>query len=128
MAHELRGWYHAGLALINPALEHVQTDDEQRQGPAFRASALAVHAAFAGVLGRHDIADATSEEALSIARVSNDPESLFMASHLRAQTFLYLGRIAEIPPIIEEARALAEGPAWKGWETGRFWAAGLKTL
>ncbi|HEX6222642.1 MAG TPA: adenylate/guanylate cyclase domain-containing protein [Acidimicrobiia bacterium] len=127
-AHELRGWYHAGLALLDPALEHVRTDDEQRQGPAFRASALAVQAAFAGVLGRHDIADATSEEALSVARVSNDPESLLMASHLRAQTLLYLGRINEIPPIIEEATALAEGPAWNGWETGRFWAAGLKTL
>ena len=127
-AHELRGWYHAGLALLNPALDRVQTDDKQRHGPAFRASALAVHGAFAGVLGRHVIADATSEQALSVARVSNDPESLLMAFHLRAQTLVYLGRMTEVPPIIEEATALVEGAAGTGWETGRFWATGLKNI
>jgi len=127
-AHELRGWYHAGLALLNLALEKVPADDESRESLAFRADALAVHAAFAGVLGHHDIADAESEEALSMARVTGDPESLLLASHLRAQTLLYLGRIPEIPPIVEQAIALAEGPAGSDWETGRFWAAGLKTL
>lgn len=127
-AHELRGWYHAGLALLNPALEKVPADDGNRESLVFRADALAVHAAFAAVLGHHDIADTESEEALSMARITGDPESLLLASHLRAQTLLYLGRILEIPPIVEQAIALAEGPAGSDWETGRFWVAGLKTL
>jgi tetratricopeptide (TPR) repeat protein len=41
---------------------------------------------------------------------------------------LYLGRIPEIPAIIEEANALVEESVDKDWEPGRFWAAGLKTL
>ena len=125
---QLRGWYHAGLALLNPALEKVPADDENRESLVFRADALAVHAAFAAVLGHHGIADTESEEALSMARVTGDPESLLLASHLRAQTLLYLGRVPEIPPIVEQAIALAEGPAGSDWETGRFWVAGLKTL
>lgn len=127
-AYELRGWYHAGLALLNPALQHFQGREETIDGlAAFRASALAVHAAFSGVLG-HLEADANSENALSLARGSNDPESFLLASHLRAQTLLYLGRIPEVPPILEEAIAFAEGPAGDSWETGRHWAAGLKNI
>lgn len=127
-AYELRGWYHAGLALLDPALEGVRPEHDQGDGLAFRARALAVKAAFAGVLGHHDIADAASEEAMSVGRRSGDPESLFLALHLRAQTLLYLGRIPEVPPIIEEAIALAELPAGSSFGTSRLWAAGLKNL
>ena len=128
-AHELRGWYHAGSGLLDSALQNLKSSDEVGDHLAvFRASALAVHAAFSGVLGQHDSADANSEDALLAAKASPDPVSFLIASHLRAQTLLYLGRIPEIPPIIEEAIAFVEGPAGEDWETGRFWAAGLKTL
>lgn len=127
-SHELRGWYHAGLALLTTALDRLQADDEQIESAMFHASALAVHAAFAGVLGDHDIADAESQEAVSVARRLEDLECLLIASHLRAQTLLYLGRIPEIPPIIEDAIAAAESAAGDQWETGHFWAAGLRTL
>lgn len=128
-AHELRGWYHAGLALLNPALQRFQGREEVT-GPlaVFRASALAAHAAFSGVLGHLDTADTNSENALLIARGSNDPGSFLLASHLRAQTLLYLGRIPEVPAILREAVAFAEGPAGDSWETGRHWAAGLKNM
>lgn len=126
-AHELRGWYHAGLGLLNPALQGLH-GDETEDLLSFRVRALAVHAAFSGVLGQHDTADTNSEEALSIARGSEDPVDHLIASHLRAQTLLYLGRIPEIPPIIEEAVSFVEGPVGDDWQTGRFWAAGLKTL
>lgn len=128
-AHELRGWYHSGLALLDPALQHFKGGDEPSGHLAvLRARTLAVHAAFSGVLGQHDIADANSEKALSVAQALKDPESFLLASHLRAQTLLYLGRIPEIPPVIEAAVTLTEGPTGQDWETGRFWAAGLKTL
>lgn len=128
LAHELRGWYHAGLALVNQALQRFQGEESSGRLDVFRASALAVHAAFSGVLGDHDLAAANSENALILARASKDPEVFLLASHLRAQTLLYLGRIPEIPPIIKEAVAVAEGAADDDWETGRYWAAGLKTL
>ncbi len=128
IAYELRGWYHAGLALLAPALDRVAPAGDDRDGWAFRARALAVQAAFAAVLGRHEIADAASTEAVSVGRGADDTESLFLALHLRAQTLLYLGRIPEVPPIVEEAIALSEGPAARDWSTGHFWAAGVENL
>jgi predicted ATPase/class 3 adenylate cyclase len=128
-AYELRGWYHAGLALLNPALQHFQGREETSDRlDIFRARALAVHAAFSGVLGHFDTADTNSESALSVAHGVDDPESFLLASHLRAQTLLYLNRTTEIPPILNEVIAFAEGPAGDSWEIGRYWAAGLKNI
>ncbi|MGD2059334.1 MAG: adenylate/guanylate cyclase domain-containing protein [Acidimicrobiia bacterium] len=125
-SHELRGWYHAGLALLDPALDRIQDGSDLPDVAGFRARALTVDAAFQAVLGRHNVADTASAQAVSTARVSEDRECLLLALHLRAQTLIYLGRIAEVPSIIDEAVALGEASG--DWAVGRFWAAGMKNL
>lgn len=125
IAHEVRGWYHAGLDLLGPALESIPS--EASDSLAFRARALAVHAAFALVVGRRDEADRESHEAVMLGEAAGDPESLFLALHLRSQVVLYLGRSLEARQTVERALGLAEDSS-NEWATAVFWAAGLKNL
>jgi predicted ATPase len=127
LIHESRGWYQAGLALFDEALDALGDDSSKPASGASRAFVLAMHGAFTAMLGQTEAGAAAVASAFDDLSVAGDPVPLFFASMLKAQTNLYLGRFAEVEDVVDGAIAQAESPD-SDWPAGRFWAAAIKNL
>lgn len=127
LVHESRGWLQAGLALFGEALDGLGDETSDPALGASRAFVVAMHGAFASMLGQPEAGAAAVATAFDELRLDSDPVPLFFAAVVKAQTLIYLGRFGEVTGLVDEAIAHAESPD-SGWTAGPFWAAAIKNL
>jgi predicted ATPase/class 3 adenylate cyclase len=126
IVYEIRGWYQAFLALFDEASEAFEQGRDDAAVVA-QAHILAIRGATLALMGRSEAGLAKVRKGVALMRESGDPEELFFALQLEAQTVLYLGRFDEAAASVDEAIALSEKPD-SHWTDRRFWAAGFKNL
>jgi predicted ATPase/class 3 adenylate cyclase len=126
IVYEIRGWYQGLLTLFNEALGVFEQDGDGSAAVA-QAEILAIHGATLALLGQSEVGLASVATGVALMRESGDPEELFFALQLEAQTLIYVGRFDEVSTSVDEAIALGEEPA-SDWAQRHFWAAGFKNL
>ncbi len=126
LIHESRGWYQPALSLFADALDAMRDETHSELGTA-KAAVLAMHGAFASMLGQIETGASEVARAVEALRANVDGRALFFTLMLRAQTLLYLGRFSEAIDVVEEAIALAESLDSE-WADSGFWLAAIKNL
>lgn len=127
LIHESRGWNQGGLALFGEALKALGDDRSEPASREARALVLAMHGAFASMLGQVEAGAGEVASAFDELSVPGNHVPLFFAGILKAQTQLYLGRFAEAADAVDEAIARAES-AESDWAASHFWAAAIKNI
>jgi predicted ATPase len=127
LIHESRGWNQGGLALFGEALKALRDDRSEPASREARALVLAMHGAFASMLGQVEAGAGEVASAFDELSVPGNHVPLFFAGILKAQTQLYLGRFAEAADAVDEAIARAE-LAESDWAASHFWAAAIKNI
>ena len=118
--YEFRGWYPSAVALFDEALPSADRFDRSQAGEA-AALAAAVQSWFLTLVGRLELADARSREAVDGLREGRDLEALWFALQSRALCLAYLGEADEMISVTEEALGVGEALG------DPFWPAAMKT-
>jgi predicted ATPase len=127
LIHESRGWNQGGLALFGEAVKALGDDRSEPASGEARALVLAMHGAFASMLGQVEAGAGEVASAFDELSFPGNHVPLFFAGILKAQTQLYLGRFAEAADAVDEAIARAE-LAESDWAASHFWAAAIKNI